>query len=220
MKRFAVKDIGGMFLISLALLCGYPEGTHAADKGPQIYDLTYKPAAFHVGSGVEVVPRLLHGSDKNVRYDCRWFVDNEEVEGVNATSLSGEYFQRGDMVAVEVTAVQGGRRGGPVQSGAIEAHNAPPEIVSTPPEQLVQGVFEYRLETVDADEDDLLISLITAPEGMQLDADSGTLVWQVEPGTKGVFPVTVRVEDPYGGWASQEFELNLSYVKSKDEVHE
>lgn len=220
MKRFAVQIKKIMFLVCFVLICCYPVGTHAADRGPQIYDLAYKPTAFHVGSGVEVIPRLLHGSAKNVRYDCRWFVDGEEVEGVNTTSLSGEYFQRGDKVAVEVTAVQAERRGGAVKSGEVEVSNAPPEIVSTPPEQMVQGVFEYRIEAVDADEDDLVISLITAPQGMQLDADSGTSVWQVEPGTKGVFPVTVRVEDAYGGWASQEFEVNLSYVKSKDGPHE
>lgn len=202
-----------MFLVGLTLLCGVSVGAHAAAKGPQIYDLTYKPAAFHVGSGVEVVPRLLHGSAKNVRYDCRWFVDGNEVEGVRSTSLSGEHFRRGDMISVEVVAVQGGQRGGPVRSGDVEVSNAPPEIVSTPPEQVAQGVFEYRIETVDADEDDLDISLAMAPEGMQLDAGSGTLVWQVAPGTKGVFPVTLRVEDAYGGWASQSFELNLSYAK-------
>ncbi len=220
MKRSSVQGKWSLFLVSLVLLCGYPVGTHAANKGPQIYDLTYKPAAFHVGSGVEVVPRLLHGSAKNVRYDCRWFVDGEEVEGVNATSLSGEHFQRGNMIAVEVTAVQGGLRGGVVKSGEVQVSNAPPEIVSTPPEQVVQGVFEYLIETVDADEDSLDISLINAPEGMQLDADSGRLVWQVKPGTEGVFPVTIRVEDAYGGWAGQEFELNLSYGKSKDGLHE
>lgn len=220
MKRSVVKNISGMLFVGLSLLCGYPVGAYAADKGPQIYDLAYKPAAFHVGTGVEVVPRLLHGSTKNVRYECRWFVDGDEVEGVRTTSLSGEYFRRGDLISVEVFAVQGGRRGGPVRSGGVEVSNAPPEIVSTPPEQVAQGVFKYRIEAVDADEDALDFSLATAPEGMYLDAGSGMLTWQVPPGTQGVFPVAIRVEDAYGGWTSQAFELNLSYAKSKGGAHE
>lgn len=208
------------FFCGLLLVCGPAVNSLAAGNGPRIFDLSYQPSPFHVGTGIEVVPRLLHGKGQKVRYSCRWFVNGQEIEGADGTTLSGEYFSRGDTVSVEVTAQQGEYRGGVVKSGEIEASNAPPEIVSRPPEQIIQGKFEYRVEAVDADADELSFSLLNAPEGMYLDAEDGTLVWDVAPWTKGNFSVKVLVEDGYGGQAGQEFELTLDYAQGKDAVHE
>jgi hypothetical protein len=102
----------------------------------------------------------------------------------------------------------------------VEVANAPPEIVSQPPQQVVEGTFEYRLEVRDADGDDLSVSLAKAPEGMRLDADSGTLTWQVKPWTRGNFAVSVLVEDGHGGEASQAFALNLDYAEDDGALHE
>jgi hypothetical protein len=208
-----------LFVCFIWFFC-HPVTVFASSMGPQIFDLTYKPSPFHVGTGIEVVPRLLGGTGEDVRFHCRWFVNGREIEGQNGPSLSGDFFMRGDMISVEVTAVQGEYRGGAVKSGEVEVANAPPEIVSQPPAQVVEGSFEYRLEAVDADGDDLTFSLAEAPESMQFDAETGRLLWHVEPWTKGDFSVSVVVQDEYGGLARQDFVLNLDHAEGKDAFHE
>lgn len=192
----------------------------SADQATQILDLMYRPVPFDAGSGIEVVPKLLGADNEEAQFHCRWFVDGEEVEDAHDVLLPGEYFERGDMVAVEVTPEWNGREGSPVKSGAVEAGNAPPRIVSSPPQQIAPGLFSYTVEAVDADEESLEYSLSVAPSGMELDAESGLLTWFVDSWEEGVVNVTVEVEDGFGGRDQQQFSLNLTFIPEKGSENE
>lgn len=201
------------FRCALAVHCILLATVVSAGEVPQILDLSYRPAPFDAGSGIEVVPKLLDADNADVEYYCRWFVNEEEVEEVHDVLLPGEYFERGDQVSVEVTPEWNGQQGKAVKSGTVEASNAPPQIVSTPPQQIVQGLFSYLVEAVDADDDSLVYSLSVAPDGMQLDSESGLLTWLVSSRHEKVVAVTVKVEDGYGGQVQQQFNIKLSYTQ-------
>ncbi len=212
-RRLVVRSV---FAICFSLVAA----VGAADSLPQILDLSYRPAPFDAGSGIEVRPKLFNGDGDSVTYLCRWFVNGEEIEDFQGPLLPGECFRRGDRIAVEVTPERDGQRGKPVHSGAIEAGNAPPQIVSTPPENFLPGLFRYQLESVDADDDVLNYALLEAPPGMQLDRDNGLLTWSIEKWENGLVHVVLAVEDSFGGRGQQQFTMTLSFVEDEGIANE
>ncbi|BAZ19040.1 YD repeat protein (plasmid) [Calothrix sp. NIES-4071] len=88
------------------------------------------------------------------------------------------------------------------------APNNAPTITSTP--NLVTNLertYEYNLTAVDPDNDLLLWSLDSAPEGMVIDAITGALRWQPKSTQIGEHTVLVRATDAYGAYVGQEFTL-------------
>ncbi|MFO1065379.1 MAG: putative Ig domain-containing protein [Pirellulales bacterium] len=72
--------------------------------------------------------------------------------------------------------------------------NSSPIIVSTPHTNAIRQVpYEYRLRAQDAEQSSLRYELITAPVGMTIDADTGTVRWT--PDAIGTNNVVVRVSD-------------------------
>lgn len=204
----------------MLLCCAFSTTAMAVEGPPQILDLTYRPAPFHAESGIEVLPKLMDSEDADVNYSCRWFVNDEEIEDLQDPLLPGEYFRRGDRIAVEVTPERAGQQGRPVRSGEIEAGNAPPRFASMPPEQLAAGGYSYQLEAVDADQDLLTYRLLEAPTGMQVDGENGLLTWTVEQWQAGPIAVTVAVEDGFGGQAEQQFTMNPTFIQNEGPADE
>jgi len=90
--------------------------------------------------------------------------------------------------------------------------NNAPEITSTPDTvfNIETGIYEYDVDAVDPDNDELTYSLIEAPEGMTIDATTGVISWQ--PDTipfDSIVPVEVRVEDGNGGFDIQEYQIDV-----------
>ena len=216
-KRYG---FGWMWQAFILLCCTLNTAVMAAEGPPQILDLTYQPAPFHVESSIEVLPKLIDGEDADVNYSCRWFVNGEEIEGLQDPLLPGEYFRRGDSIAVEVSPEREAQQGRPVRSGEIEAGNAPPRFTSRPPEKLAAGGYSYQLEAVDADQDLLTYLLLEAPTGMQLDSDNGRLAWAVDQWQPGPTTVTVAVEDGFGGQTQQQFTMNPSFIQNEGSANE
>jgi len=201
------------FLSMFALGSMLPAPVAATNYVPQILDLAYQPSSFNRESGIQVRPLLLNGEDANVIFRCRWFVNAEEIEDQSGDFLAGNYFSRGDLVAVAVTPIGNGQQGKPVRSGEVEAGNAPPKIVSQPPAQFSPGLFTYEIEAMDADGDSLAYDLLEAPPGMQLARESGHLVWVIEKWQAGLVNVTVVVDDGFGGQDKQQFTMDLSLME-------
>ncbi len=206
---------GWMWGPLLFLLCVLAPELVAAERAAELLDLTYRPAPFHAESGIQVAPRLMGEQNDDVTFSCRWFVNEIEIEAEQGLFLPGEFFRRGDVIAVEVTPDLNGKRGRPVRSGEVEAENAPPRIVSTPPENFLPGLYRYQVEAVDADGDSLTYALIEAPPGMHLEKESGLLNWDLSDWPEGLFVVTVVVSDGFGGEDRQQFTMNPTFVRKE-----
>lgn len=209
-----------LWLFMLVFCCGFSTLPVAAQQAPQILDLAYQPAPFDAQSGIEVLPKMLEADNNDVRFFCRWFVNGEEVPEFQEVLLPGEFFRRGDVIRVEVTPETGGLRGRAVRSGEVEAGNAPPRILTEPPEDFSQGVYSYQIEAQDADGDFLTYTLIGGPPGMQLEEESGQLHWTITEWQEGAFVVTVLVSDGFGGEDQQQFTMNSSFVSQENTLEE
>ena len=82
---------------------------------------------------------------------------------------------------------------------AAMSRGRPPEIVSSPGLAVLVGeTYEYDVDAVDPDGDDVAYSLALAPTGMTIDAATGLIRWTPAADQIGESPVTVRAVDPGG----------------------
>ena len=118
---------------------------------------------------------------------------------------------RADVILV----VDDGREATARQSFPILVSDAPtdnvgPQIVSTPSTSInAGGAYLYQVVATDADGDNLNYSLVTAPNGMTIDAVSGLAQWQPSESDVGEQNITVRVLDPLGAFVEQSYTLQV-----------
>jgi RHS repeat-associated protein len=95
-------------------------------------------------------------------------------------------------------------------AGVATASNQPPQIVSTPERVATSRLeFSYAVQAADPDGDTLHHSLVRAPAGATIEADTGLLRWRPSPDDVGTHDFIVRVEDDEAGRAEQAFELKV-----------
>ncbi|QDV86444.1 tRNA nuclease WapA precursor [Stieleria magnilauensis] len=88
--------------------------------------------------------------------------------------------------------------------------NDPPEIISNPRQLLTLGDdYVYDPRGFDPDGDGLVWSLTTAPRGMSIDTESGSIRWTPDDDQLGFFPVTVVGEDGQGGIGEQSYSIRV-----------
>jgi fibro-slime domain-containing protein/RHS repeat-associated protein len=75
--------------------------------------------------------------------------------------------------------------------------------------------YKYQVQAVDADNEQLVYSLLTAPQGMQINSATGLITWN--PGISQVGPhdVVVKVADQRGGFDTQSFTVTVVDPRNK-----
>lgn len=93
--------------------------------------------------------------------------------------------------------------------------NRAPVIISNPPRTAMTGmVYAYNLVARDPDGGPVVWSLVSAPHGMSLDSEQGTLRWNPADDQTGMFTVTVRAMDQMFAFGEQTFTIQVSCSNS------
>jgi RHS repeat-associated protein len=88
--------------------------------------------------------------------------------------------------------------------------NQPPYLTSNPVSSArIGSPYSYQATAIDPEFEALTFSLASAPSGMSIDAVTGQVDWLPQAGDPAEPEVTVRVEDPQGGQATQTFTVRL-----------
>ena len=88
--------------------------------------------------------------------------------------------------------------------------NQPPRITTVPDVEALSGQpYIYDVDATDPDDDTLTFVLVTAPEGMVVDAATGRITWNPTTADQGTQTVTVQVDDGRGGSAQQQYVLSV-----------
>lgn len=88
--------------------------------------------------------------------------------------------------------------------------NTPPSITSSPnTEAFYNSLYEYQVVAVDAENNKLSYSFDEAPFGATINPDTGYVSWNTTYDADPSISITVRVEDEYGEFDTQTFEVNL-----------
>ena len=99
--------------------------------------------------------------------------------------------------------------------------NQPPLLAPIADASLRQGeVFGVQANASDPDGDPLVFSLVTAPVGMTVDRDRGSLVWVPRGDQVGTATARVRVTDPGGLFAERQFTLSVRRLGSPPVIGE
>lgn len=75
--------------------------------------------------------------------------------------------------------------------------------------------YKYQVEAVDTDNEQLVYSLLTAPQGMQINSATGLITWNPSVSQVGVHDVVVKVADPRGGFDTQSFTVTVVDPRNK-----
>ncbi|MBS3804677.1 MAG: tandem-95 repeat protein [Oleiphilaceae bacterium] len=113
-------------------------------------------------------------------------------------------------VGVRVTDGQGGSASQNFTL-TVSNTNAPPSITSSPSQEAsIDELYQYAVSATDPENEPLSFQLTENPQGMTINADSGLVQWQPTDGQTGSFPVTIRVTDAQGAFASQSFAVSVA----------
>lgn len=82
-----------------------------------------------------------------------------------------------------------------------------PELFAT-----VDQLYSYDVVAADRDNDAIAFELLSAPAGMSINPATGTIRWMPASDQRGAATVTIRVQDPQDGSATQTFTLNTLTV--------
>ena len=173
------------------------------------------PAIPTVMDDMIAVPLLADPGLENVNFQYQWFVNNKEIPAASAALLEKVNFKKGAWLYCQVKAVSPAGESSWFKSEIIRVHNALPVLnLALVPAFSVPGIFRYKINASDPDNDDLMFQ-VTAPEneGISLEVESGLLTWKINRDTVKrlgeAIPIQFDVIDVDGGKASGSIILNI-----------
>jgi hypothetical protein len=182
--------------------------------------LTNAALVMSAAAGPAEVRAIVESTDPDgdpVSFEYRWFRNDAPIDGARDSSLAASGLARGDRLAVQVVATDRESSSPPFRSPPLQIDNLPPRISSQPVAPRANDVtFRYQVTAVDPDGDPLRFELVSAPPGMTLEPE-GLVVWPLPSARerRGNHRVSIKVSDPQGGAAIQEFALNFDSPVSR-----
>jgi hypothetical protein len=187
---------------------------------PHIVSAKILPDPPYTDTDLEVEVEATDAESDFLTFTYQWLKTREgetpdtgvELEDETNPTLSHELFTGADALAVIITPSDGDSEGVPYRTKYVIIGNAPPRIISEPPEVVPsEGVYIYQVKAEDPDGDPLTFSLSEAPEGMSIDAETGLISWPISPGAVGTHKVCIDADDGNYGTCAQHYELILEY---------
>ncbi len=181
------------------------------NTSPFITSITFVPLPAHPGDQLTAVPEGEDRDNETITYLYQWRVNDKDIPGANGPTFDTTALKKKDRISINITPFDGEDYGKPFMSIYAVLSNRHPDIVSTPPSGIENGIYLYQVIAKDPDGDPLTFRLLEAPSGMTIHPSTGMLRWEAPKQIEKKQEVTVKVsvDDGDGGQASQEFSLTL-----------
>jgi hypothetical protein len=182
------------------------------NQPPVITAVALSPVGPAPGALLDATPTATDPDGDDIKYSYQWKVNGKAAtEPQESNTFDTKGLRKKDMVFAVVTPTDRKLEGAPVDSEIVVLANSAPQITSTPPTDLADGVYLYQVAAKDPDGDKLTYSLLKSPSGMTINASAGLIRWELpkEVQAKTDIPIKVSVDDGDGGKASQEYSLTL-----------
>lgn len=181
-----------------------------SNSPPVVAHLAVEPESISPGVRVWARSEISDADGDVVRVSYRWWKNDSVVQEGEEAELDTVGFSRGDTISFEAVPFDGTQKGKAVRSAPVLVGNTPPRILSAPAKSIFNNRYAYQVEATDAESDTITFSLETAPPGMTIDEQKGSVSWQVSSDQIGVHKVKILAKDSQGAIAFQEFELDLA----------
>ncbi len=205
-NQFAVGDE-----ITAIVTTGNGEGTVIVvigNNSPKVASVPFSPENVYAGVDITVNPIGSNPSGDEVKFHYQWSVNGSALPE-DSPVLRGDRFKRGDAITLTVIPYNGAGEGEPFHSKKITIPDAPPRIVSSPPQNIRTDAYTYQVVAEDPDGDPLTFSLASAPRGMMIDYKTGIITWKIEDTPAGIYGVEIVVQDPEGRQGNQKYSIPI-----------
>ena len=197
--------------ISVILMTGSGQGEATVTIGnspPSVASVPFNPERIYAGVDITVSPVGYDPDGDTVGFRYQWTINDKDVPG-DTPVLKGALFKRGDKINLIVIPYDRDSDGKPFVSQNLVVPNAPPRIISDPPE-FHGGVYTYQVIAEDPEGDPLTYSLASALPGMTIDGRTGMITWKIDENSAGTHAVEIVAQDPGGLKASQKYSLTIT----------
>lgn len=148
--------------------------------------------------------------------------DNDKISYRYNWTLNGKFagedsyletdLKRDDKITVKVTPYDGESEGRHVTlTGKV--YNSLPRFTDSEPSFDGEN-YEYKIDVVDPDGDNLIFKIEEGPEGMTIDTATGHIKWEVGENAAGSHEVKVSVSDGHGGKILIPFTTRIGFKES------
>lgn len=132
---------------------------------------------------------------ESVTHAYDWSINGQHV-GSGSDSISG--FKRGDKIAVKITPYDG-KKPGQSRTLNVDIQNSTPKVSESKEPKYDGKTFTAQINASDPDGDTLSYELLSGPEGMTIDKNSGMVNWSLKENNTGDYPINVKITDGRGG---------------------
>lgn len=200
-SRLSPGSFGKGDEVSLTMISGGEEfsaTTTIVNSPPVIKGVKFADPVIHRGVDMVLNPEVEDPDGDEVSLSYTWFVNGDELYGYDENILPGDRFRKGDVITFRILPNDGEEDGEEFASQETVIPNAVPKFVGVENSQLTDNVYSLELKATDADDDPLQFALENAPEGMQVDAETGKISWQVTELAPVAADIRIVVTDDEG----------------------
>jgi hypothetical protein len=204
-ERFAKHDS-----ITATILKGNEQGSATVIIGnspPKVASVSTEPAVISAGVDITATAAASDPDGDQVALDYTWNVNGNDIPE-RGPVLKGSMFKKGDRVFLTV-APSDGEGAGHAFTRVFTVPDTCPVFTSTPPSHFKGTVYTYHAVAVDPDGDAVTYLLGSAPRGMSIDAKTGMVTWQPQPGDVGTHMIEITAIDPEGGKTTQKYSITI-----------
>lgn len=133
-------------------------GSPQSNRPPSVRSAKITPNPVLLGWSVLVQVEAEDPDGDPVTLRRQWLANGKPIEGETGPALVPRMLKRGDLLAVEVTPLDGKAAGTPYQTDAVPVGNTPPaatRVVLEPAQVQVGGRLQAQVEGTDADQDSI-----------------------------------------------------------------
>lgn len=179
---------------------------------PVLKSFAIEPLPAHSKDDLTARLDVFDADGEYIRSSYQWKKGKEDIPGATESTLSPDYFKKGDRIGCQVRVSDGESPEVSYYSNEIVILNSSPLITSQPSAAAIEGSsYEYQVTAEDPDEDKVEFSLSSAPEGMTIDSEKGLITWQInEQQKEGKYDFEAIARDPEGAQSVQPVTLTLS----------
>jgi hypothetical protein len=183
-----------------------------ANSPPVLRSFAIEPTPAHSKDELTALLDAFDADGEYIRTSYQWKKGKEDIPGATGSTLSTDYFKKGDRIGCQSRVSDGESPEVSYYSSEAVILNSAPLITSKPAAEAMEGSpYEYTVTAEDPDEDEVKFSLSSAPEGMTIDSDSGLIRWQISDQQQGgTYNFEVIAIDPEGAQSVQPITLTLT----------
>ena len=182
---------------------------------PEIRSVQFSPEHIYRGVDIGATAKAFDADGDEVNYRHQWMINGDESAMEDKPVLKGDRFKRGDTVSVRIIPFDKEDDGVAYTTRSLTIPNGSPKFTSSPPLEFKGFTYTYDALAEDQDGDAITYSLASAPKGMTIDGNTGSIVWQFTKMDEGSHAIEVVAQDNEGMRGFQKYTLTITIPKEE-----